>query len=312
MCAKKAVNLPYYDMQEDSDYIANARKLSNVGAEGVLNNINRVNVFDDKTRAGLDAYNDDIYNRSYSDFNKQYKNIINNANARDYNRFGTTGATPSLYNRDQTNLQAQQALADLSYNKALNRESLTNNELQRRYNTINAYDNLYGKGEISQALDDRNYQTAQFNKDRAYQNQVNQKNAKNNSWASLIGLGGNVGGAIASALTGIPIFSELGNQLGQQVGGALFPQQGSYISGYNQGGFSNAGIADLINRFYGGGSGSSSQGTSGGLFGNIGGTSYSDSPFGADAFNLNNYLNSIYNQNTGGLNSLYNLGYNSL
>ena len=168
---KNPPELAMYKEQPDTPYVSNARKLSDRGFAGLEEYVPRVNTMDNRTQADLDANINSIYNRSLSDFNRDYKDTMAKTMAKAYGQFGTTGNTSSLYRNDMQNLQAQRALADLQYDKALTRDQMLNSELQRRYNTVNMYKGLYDFGQIPQKYDDQNYRLREItNVDRQYNN----------------------------------------------------------------------------------------------------------------------------------------------
>jgi hypothetical protein len=186
---KTAPPLKAYKMQEDSPYVAHARTLMEQGFKGVNEMMPKINTMDEGTQADINSRLGAIYNRAKNDFDINYRDTMGTTMANQYGQFGTTGATPSLYRNDMTNRTAQRELADLAYNKAQNYETNVNNELNRRYNTLSAYNNLYGYGEIPQQYDDQNYKLGLTNQDRAYQNDL----ARWNTEQSMIGTGTNVG-----------------------------------------------------------------------------------------------------------------------
>ena len=211
-----------YEEQKDTDWITRNRELNTFAYDELPDMYSNINVFDDATRAGLDARNDAIYNRAQSDFEKAYNETMNKTLARDYGRFGTTGATPSLYARDLYNLQKQRELADLSYNKAMNYENMINQELNRRYNTLSAYNTLFNTtGDITQDFDNANWQIRNKNRDIEYANAVAEAQQK----GSTIGNIGTAIGAIAGSVipgVGTALGATLGNALGNAVGGGNY------------------------------------------------------------------------------------------
>ena len=211
-----------YEEQKDTDWITRNRELNTFAYDDLPSMYENINVFDDATRAGLEARNDAIYNRAQSDFEKAYNQTMNKTLARDYNRFGTTGATPSLYARDLYNLQQQRELADLAYNKAMNYENMINQELSRRYNTLNAYNTLFNTtGGITQDFDDANWMIRNKNRDIDYANAVAEAQQK----GSTIGNIGTALGAIAGSVipgVGTAIGATIGNALGNAVGGGNY------------------------------------------------------------------------------------------
>lgn len=199
---------PLYEEQQDTDWITRNRQLNEKTYKNVNDNLDRVNVFDDATKQSLQNYADSIYNRALSDFDRSYTQTMNKTLARDYNRFGTTGASTSLLNRDNYNLQQQRKLADLAYDKALYNEDLINNELQRRYNTLNTnYNYFTNSGKTIQDFDNANWQIRNMNKDVQYLNDIQDYN--NSFEHKTDQLAHKIGGAVTSYFLG-PIGYKLG------------------------------------------------------------------------------------------------------
>lgn len=166
---KKSSAVPQYDKFEDTPWITQGREIADIGGKGVLDNYNKVNVFDEDTLASLDARNNAIYNRAFNDASKMYTDTMNKYNAANYNQFGTLNATAPAYRTDEYQRQFQRQLDDMAYNKAVNYENLINNELQRRYNTLDMYGNMYGYGQTPYSVDLANWNTSNTNKDLAWQ-----------------------------------------------------------------------------------------------------------------------------------------------
>ena len=130
---------------------------------------------------------------------QQYNDMMNAYAARNYNRFGTLNATPSAYITDEYKRDAQRQMDDLAYNKAVNYENLINNELQRRYNTLDMFHNLYQYGNTPHSVDIDNWNTRNTNKSMAW-------NAQNASSSGMGGLGsilsalGTASGAFAGGI----------------------------------------------------------------------------------------------------------------
>lgn len=177
----KKKSAPVFEEFQDTPWITQAREIADIGGEGVLDNYGKVNWFDDQTKADIEARNNDTYNRAFGDMNRQYNDMMNAYAARNYNRFGTLNATPSAYITDEYKRDAQRQMDDLAYNKAVNYENLINNELQRRYNTLDMFHNLYQYGNIPHSVDIDNWNTRNTNKSMAW-------NAQNASSSGMDGL----------------------------------------------------------------------------------------------------------------------------
>ena len=215
---KNSPDIPEYKEMEDTPWITQARELANIGGEGLKKNYNRVDVFDEPTRQSLQARVNDMYRTAESDYDRTYRNTMQNLANKNYRQFGTLNATPAAYNTDMANLQSQRHLADMAYNRAKSYEDVVNNELQRRYNTLNMYKGLYGLGETPYQQDVRNWETRNYNLDRAYQNQL-ANSAGGFDFGSLISGGINAG--IAGATGGI------GNALGGELAKNIFSNFGN-------------------------------------------------------------------------------------
>lgn len=159
-----------YEELKDTPYITSLRDLSQRGYEGYRDNYSKVNVFSPETQRSLDDYTNAVYQRAEGDFDRQYRDTMKRMANRNYGQFGTLNATPALYRTDMENLAQQRKLADMAYNKALYRESLVDNELRRRYNTLDMYNQMLGKGQIPYELDLKNWEIRNKNKDVRFGN----------------------------------------------------------------------------------------------------------------------------------------------
>lgn len=216
MGKKSAPQHSMYEEMKDTPWITQARKIADIGGQGVLNNYNRVNVFDEDTLNSINARNEATYKRAFDNMEKAYTSTMNKYNANNYNQFGTLNATPASYITDQYNRDFQRQMDDLAYNKAVNYDTLMDNELSRRYNTLNMFGNMYGYGATPYQQDLMNWNTRNTNKDLAYNNAVSAYMNNSRGWGKTIGsgLGGIVGG-----IYGGPIGSVAGSWAGGQIGG---------------------------------------------------------------------------------------------
>lgn len=201
----KSGGAPERPAYQDTEYSKQARDLGNKGYQGITENYNRVNVFDPLTQKSIQDNTNAVYQRAEDDFARNYRDTMRNLDTRNYNRFGTLNATAPAYVRDMQNLQAQRKLMDSAYNKALYSEQLKDQELARRYKTLDMFNNLYGYGKIGHDIDMQN-------QDIAYQNLYNnwlanqmagQQTTSNimgglGTLASLAGGFGNLAGGIGS------------------------------------------------------------------------------------------------------------------
>lgn len=233
---KKLPQKQMYEEMKDTPYITNLRDLSQKGYEGYEKNYNRVNVFSPETQRSLDDYTNDVYRRANSEFDKNYRETMQKYANANYGQFGTSNATPALYRTDMENMYQQRKLADMAYNKALYRENLVNNELARRYNTLNMFNSMLEKGQTPYQLDLANWNIRNTNKDRQFQNEEIKANAGG-------GAKGALGGALSGAITGFVTGGPVGALAGAGIG-ALGGAQSKYNSQGN-GMFGTTGASDL-------------------------------------------------------------------
>ena len=57
----KKKKAPQFEEFKDTPWITQGRQIADIGGQGVLDNYNKVNVFDEGTQASLDARNNAIY-----------------------------------------------------------------------------------------------------------------------------------------------------------------------------------------------------------------------------------------------------------
>ena len=168
MGKNKVRHEPYEEMK-DTPWITQGREIADIGGKGILDNYNKVNVFSPETQKSLEARNNAIYKRAFDNMERAYTDTMNKYNAANYNQFGTLNATPAAYRTDQYRRDFQRQMDDLAYNQAVNYDTLMDNELQRRYNTLDMYNTLYGYGQTPYQQDIANWNTRNTNKDLAYQ-----------------------------------------------------------------------------------------------------------------------------------------------
>ena len=199
MGKKKAPSHPGYVKMEDTPWITQGREIADVGGKGILENYNKVNVFSPETQKSLEARNNAIYKRAFDNMEKVYTDTMNKYSAANYGQFGTLNATPAAYRTDQYRKDFQRQMDDLAYNQAVNYDTLMDNELQRRYNTLDMFGNLYNYGQIPYQQDIRNWNIENTNRDIAYQNML-----INNSGGSKFSnaLSGAMKGASAGSAAG--------------------------------------------------------------------------------------------------------------
>lgn len=217
--SKKKTSVPQYEEFKDTPWITQARNIANIGGQGVLENYKNVDWFNDETKADIENRNNEVYRRAFSDMNRQYNNIMNDYAARNYNRFGTLNATPSAYLTDEYKRDFQRQMDDLAYNKAVNYENLVNNELQRRYNTLDMYHNLYQYGNVPHSVDIANWNTRNTNKDLAMA-ALNAQQANSGGFSNILSaLGGMTAGMIGGGGLGGGLGNGYSNGTSTGIGG---------------------------------------------------------------------------------------------
>ena len=211
----------HYEEMQDTPWITQGRDIADKGGKGILENYNKVNVFDDATKRSLEARNNQIYKRAFDNMEREYTNTMNKYNAANYNQFGTLNATPAAYRTDMYNLAAQRKIDDLGYNQALNYDNLMDAELKRRYETLNMFNDLYQYGQIPYSQDLKNWNIRNTNKDLDYQNALVQSQSSS-GWGTALGgaLGAGIGTLIAPGV-GTMLGGSLGSGLGGAIGGSI-------------------------------------------------------------------------------------------
>ena len=202
MGKKKAPSHPGYVKMEDTPWITQGREIADVGGKGILENYNKVNVFSPETQKSLEARNNAIYKRAFDNMEKAYTDTMNKYSAANYGQFGTLNATPAAYRTDQYRKDFQRQMDDLAYNQAVNYDTLMDNELSRRYNTLDMFGNLYNYGQIPYRQDIRNWNIENTNRDIGYQNAMANYMNNRNSFGSNLNFGGAISGAMKGAATG--------------------------------------------------------------------------------------------------------------
>ena len=141
---------------------------------------------------------------------RAYTDTMNKYSAANYEQCGTLNATPAAYRTDQCRKDVQRQMDDLAYNQAVNYDAFMDNELSRRYNTLDMFGNLYNYGQIPYQQDIRNGNSENTNRDIAYQNMLinNSGGSKLNNALSGVMKGASAGsaagpwGALAGGIAG--------------------------------------------------------------------------------------------------------------
>lgn len=228
----KTVDQPMYDLMEDTPWITRNREL-NTYSYGLLNDAiaNLYNYDQNAMQSVADAYTAAQWN----DLNRGYNQAVNQNIARQYNRLGTLGSTSGLYTTEGLQQQYNDLASRVAAQTASQYNNLVNQELNRRLTGLNTYNTLFNNsGQITQQNDLMNYQTAQTNKDRQWQNDVQRKNWLSNA------IGNTIGGAIQG-------FASSGSPWGALAGGVIGGVQG--FSGTGQDGNIGQTVQALNNTF---------------------------------------------------------------
>lgn len=184
--AKSVPNRQPYDLYGNTEFGKYGYDIGRKGYKGITDNYDKVNVFSPETQASLDATANDVGRRAETDFNRTYNESMRKLADKNYNQFGTLNATQPAYRTDMYNLQKQRELADMAYDKSLYRNDLENQELQRRYNTLDMFNNMFKQGnEVGQS----DWNTTNTNKDIQYMNDIANFNAGNRAssyWTSMV------------------------------------------------------------------------------------------------------------------------------
>lgn len=212
--------VPQYEEFKDTPWIKQGRQIASVGGQGILDNYGKVNWFDDATKANIEARNDDVYRRAFGDMEREYMNTMNKYNAANYGRFGTLNATAPYYVTDQYQRDFQRQMNDLAYNKAVNYENLVNNELQRRYNTMDMFHNLYQYGNVPHSVDIANWNTRNTNKDLALA-ALNAQQGNSGGFGNILSALGTATAGMIGGMGGQTGTTMLGNQLGSNIGSGI-------------------------------------------------------------------------------------------
>ena len=221
MGKKKQPQRKHYSKMKDTPWVSQSRTLADAGGQGLLQNYNKVNVFDQDTLNSLEGRNNATYQRAFNDMAQNYNDTMNSYAARNYNRFGTLNSTPSSYITDEYQKNYQRQLNDAAYNKAINYENLINNELNRRYNTLSMLSNMYDYGQIGHSVDVNNYNVENTNKDIDYANAMANyaSTGGKKPWFNVL-QSGLAGAGQGFAITGSPWGAAAGGALGA-IGGMM-------------------------------------------------------------------------------------------
>lgn len=247
---KKNVAKPMYEEFKDTPFITQNRELQNTAYQNMntaLDNYQQFYNNPNVQQSVIDAYN----NVAWNDLNRNYQQAMNRNAAREYNRFGTNASSSGLYNTDSLQRNYNDQASRIASNTAQYRDSLINNEINRRLGNAQVYNTLWNQaGETAYAHDKINQNVRWLNQDRKWENDV----AKNNTKGSL---GSTISGAVSGAAQG---FLSGGGPWGA-LAGAVAGGAAGYFGSANGQDTSNAGnIGGSIGSLFGS-SGGGSQGS---------------------------------------------------
>ncbi len=223
-----APDRPQYEEWSGNQYTDTSQKLLYDSYNYLNQYLPQLNTFSPEMQSYYKGLANDYTQAQWNDLNRGYTNAMNQMNQRNYNRFGTTNATGSLYDTKSLQNQYNDLASRVASNTASYYNTLINNEFNRRLNTMNAYNSLYNNaGDVLTDRDLRNWAIRNQNLENKYLDQVDDYNNKG-TWAGLIGntLMGTIQGASAGSMFG-PIGAAIGGGVGLADSGI------SYLGRYN-------------------------------------------------------------------------------
>lgn len=248
MTKKKVPQRPLYDMYEDTPWISRNRELNAQSYDLFKNALTDLGQQDQQYYEGLASR---AMDSAYNDLNRNYQNAVNQNLARNYGRFGTTASTSGGYVTDSLQRQYNDMATRLASQQAQTQEQFINSALNRDLSKLQAYYTPFtNSGKITEAVDLKNYETAQNNKDRQWQNDIIRQQNKTDPFQLL-------SNSAAAGFKGFTQGMSTGNPwaaIGGGIGGAVSGAYNSYAdpSGYY-------GYQDTWNNIMGNG-GSAGQG----------------------------------------------------
>lgn len=242
---KKAPDKPEIPLFEDTPYITQNRILQNQGYRQSRKALKNVDVMDSDTRNSLQNVADQYTQNQWSDLNRNYTNTMNKMNQANYQRFGSTGSTPALYNTETTQRYYNDLAGEVAKNTTTKYNELLNNEYKRRLANLQAaYGVFTNSGDKAYKHDYNNYLTRVRNTGINYENEVNDYN-NDIAWLRAINkMENTLGGGAASAWLG-PVGGFLGAGM-ESIDEALLPvaYADTRAYGYNSSPMSDFGMID--------------------------------------------------------------------
>lgn len=192
--------IPYF---EDTDYITQSRRMQNLGFRQAQKGLENIDTLNDDTRNSLQNVANQYTQKQWTDLNRNYKKTMNQMNQSNYQRFGSTGSTPALYNTETAQKGYNDLAANIAQQTADAYNDLVNKEYERRLKNYQAaYNTFNTSGSVAYTHDKNNYLTKLKNIGIQYEQDVADYN-KDIAWMRALNKMENVlGGAAASAWIG--------------------------------------------------------------------------------------------------------------
>lgn len=221
---KKKVEAPVYEQWAGNEYTDRARE--GIGTYGNWIDANWEPLTQTYTPEDMKEIAQRAYDTSMNDFLGNYNKQANAIAARNYNRFGGLGSTPSLYTTDMLNKQANDEAARLASQMYSLSDQLANNQMNRNLSSLGTVYNMYNNaGNIATGLDMDNWKIRNQNIDAKYAADV--QNANRGGFS----LGNMLSGAASGAIKGGSIGGGWGALAGGVLGGVTGGLSGSNVSG---------------------------------------------------------------------------------
>lgn len=205
-----APSRPEYEQWQGNQYTNQADSLVGQGYNYLQQYLPQVNTFSPELQNTYQGIANQYTQSQWNDLNRGYTEAMNKMNQRNYNRFGTTNATGSLYDTQSLQRNYNDLASRIASNTASMYNDLINNEYNRRYNTLQFMNKLYNTaGQITRDRDIGNWQIRNQNLTNDYLDQVD---AYNNKGTAL----GFIGDTLSGAAMG---FANTGSPWGALAGG---------------------------------------------------------------------------------------------
>jgi hypothetical protein len=221
---KKKVEAPVYEQWAGNEYTDRARE--GIGTYGNWIDANWEPLTQTYTPEDMKEIAQRAYDTSMNDFLGNYNKQANAIAARNYNRFGGLGSTPSLYTTDMLNKQANDEAARLASQMYSLSDQLANNQMNRNLSSLGTVYNMYNNaGNIATGLDLDNWKIRNNNIEAKYAADV--QNANRGGFS----LGNMLSGAASGAAQGGSIGGGWGALAGGVLGGVTGGLSGSNVDG---------------------------------------------------------------------------------